>query len=199
MTCDIQKAGLYQEGIAPSSSPKYLYVHFLANWTEADGLNQSGTFHYPQLKPLIDRLDKLSHSGAPYVEKAGCFYKLLSTLYRQQHPNTLTRQMAQYVQENYVNLSGLNDLCLAFHYSKNHIINLFRNEYGMTPVEYLNHIKLQRAMYLLEVTSDPAELVSVKSGFPTYSHFYRQFLRKTGQTPTQWRKAISLSPALFID
>ena len=192
----IQKAGLLQEGTVASDCPKYLYAHFRAKWTDAEGLPVCGPFYYPQFQPLIEKLDKLSHSRAPYVEKTGCFYEVLSLLFRQQHTDSPATCIAQFIDEHFAKISGLEDLCAHFHYSKNHIICLFRKAYSITPVTYINDAKLRHAMYLLEVTSDSAEQISLKSGFHTYSHFYRLFLRKTGQTPAQWRKAISLSPPI---
>lgn len=191
----IQKAGLLQEGIAPSDAPKYLYVHFQAQWTDdSNSLGFSGAFQYPHLKPLMEKLDQLSHSTASYIEKAGYFYELLCRIQRVQRKDTLATQMGRFVTENAPSISGLEDLCNQFHYSKNHIINLFRQEYGMTPVEYINDVKLNQAMHLLEVTSSSTQQIASQSGFHNYSHFYRLFCRKSGMPPAKWRKAILLQP-----
>jgi len=89
---------------------------------------------------------------------------------------------------------SLDALAERFHFSKNHIINLFRQSYDMTPVDYLNTLRLQRAMHLLEATSDSAEEIACVCGFHSYSHFYRLFFRKNRVSPTLWRKQKRLSP-----
>lgn len=194
----IQKAGLFQEGITPSDAPKYLYVHFRAEWTQsAYTLPCSGTFQYLYLKSLMERMDKTAHDNHAYVERARCFYELLALLYQSQQSYGIANKIAGYISENYLQLVSLEELCRQFHYSKNHIINLFRQEYGMTPIEYLNDVKLRRAMYLLEVTSNTIEDIAAESGFHNYSHFYRLFYRKTGISPVQWRKHILLQPAQY--
>ena len=194
----IQKAGLFQEGITPSESPKYLYVHFRAEWSDGDGtLPRTGRFQYLHLKSLMERMDRTAHDQHTYVEQARCFYELLELLYQGHKVDTVANQIAAYLTDSYLQNVSLDTLCEQFHYSKNHIINLFRQEYRMTPIEYLNEVRLRRAMYLLEVTSHTIEDIAAESGFHNYSHFYRLFCRKTGISPVQWRKNILLQPTQY--
>jgi transcriptional regulator GlxA family with amidase domain len=64
----------------------------------------------------------------------------------------------------------------------------------MTPFEYLNDVKLKRAMYLMRVTSNSVEEISLECGFNNYSHFYRLFIRKNGLSPSKWREMIQMDP-----
>lgn len=41
----------------------------------------------------------------------------------------------------------------------------------MTPVSYLNYIRLSKAEHLMEVTSDTLENIALQCGFFNYSHF----------------------------
>ena len=45
----------------------------------------------------------------------------------------------------------------------------------MTPITYMNDLRLRKAEYLMEVTSDPLESVAAQCGFQNYSHFYKLF------------------------
>ena len=63
----------------------------------------------------------------------------------------------------------------------------------MTPFEYINDLKIRRAMYLLEVTSKSIDEIALESGFNHYSHFYRLFMRKNGASPFEWRKKVRLN------
>ena len=72
------------------------------------------------------------------------------------------------------------------------MINLFKEEYGITPFEYINDLKIKKAMYLLEVTPKSIEEISSESGFNHYSHFYRLFMRKNGTSPYEWRGRIRI-------
>lgn len=192
----IQKHDAYQSASEASSSPKYLYVHFLAEWIDSqDALPRCGKFDYDSLSPIMNRLDRLSHEDRTYTEKTGLFFNILSALYRSHmRSDELAGQIARYLSKNYLNVSSLEDVCSEFHYSKNYIINIFKSEYGMTPFEYINDLKIKRAMYLLEVTSGSIEDIARESGFNHYSHFYRLFMRKNGMSPFAWRNNKKLNP-----
>ena len=185
----IQRHSSVQAGPEPSDSPKYLYVHFLAQWkNDGSGLPRSGTFEYLKLKNIIEELDALAHGNAPYIIQAGRFYDLLSQLYRIKPAEPVVRSIADYIEKEYHKKITLDMLCDRFHFSKNHIINLFRKEFGKTPVAYMNHLRLQKAEYLIEVTSDSLESISEQCGFQNYSHFYKLFTRKNRICPEQWRE-----------
>ncbi len=185
----IQKHNTLQAGPEASDSPKYLYVHFLAEWNaDGTGLPRSGTFEYTKLKKDIDTLDTLAHRDAPYILQAGKFYDLLSQLYQVKSAETTVQSIADYIERELNRKITLDMLCEEFHFSKNHIINLFRKEFGKTPVAYMNHLRLQKAEYLIEVTSDTLESICEQCGFQNYSHFYKLFTRKNSLCPEQWRE-----------
>ena len=193
----IQRQNSYQTGERVSDSPKYLYIHFFGKWEEEgqDGvLSRSGNFDYAALLPLIYKLDRLAHGNYTYTERIGVFYEILSMLYRST-PDTdgTAGKILKYIDKNYLTISSLEDICEHFHYSKNHVINIFRQSQGLTPFEYINDLKIRRAMYLLEVTSKSIDEIAIESGFNHYSHFYRLFLRKNGISPFEWRKKIRLN------
>ena len=192
----IQKRDTVQSGDEVSDSPKYLYVHFQGCWCDSDSaLPIRGRFDYGTLAPIIERLDRISHEDRTYTEKAGLFFNILSSLYRSHHrTDSLARQIAKYISSEYLRIRSLDDICSEFHYSKNYIINVFKKEYGITPFDYINDVKIKRAMYLLEVTSRSIEEISAEVGYNHYSHFYRLFLRKCGVPPLEWRSNIKLNP-----
>ncbi len=192
----IQKRNTYQAGELVSDSPKYLYVHFIAEWTDGESvLARRGIFDYSEFSPLIQKLDKLAHGDYTYVERSAIFLAILSKLHGSRPiENTPAKKIANYIDKEYLNIISLDEICKEFHYSKNHVINIFKEEYGTTPFDYINEMKIRRAMYLLEVTSKPIDTIALESGFNHYSHFYRLFTRKTGTSPFEWRKKIKISP-----
>ena len=193
----IQKHGTEHTGELPSDSPKYLYVHFCGEWGDgAEFLPRRGRFEYALLKPLLEELDSLAHGKAPYVLQVAKFYEILSALYRPKKEDTAAAAMAEYMKEHYSEKITLETLCDRFHFSKNHVINLFKKEFSLTPVTYINRLRLLNAERRMEVTSDSLESIAFRCGFPNYSHFYKLFLAKNQCSPEQWRKKIrmGLSP-----
>ena len=185
----IQRRGLYQSGDHVSDMPKYLYIYLNAEWVESGAmLPMRGTFDIKQILPLMEKIDMLAHSLHCYAERVAVMYSILTKLYRVDRTEGVAREIADYIAEHYRTELSLDSICARFNFSKNHIINLFKRQYGTTPFGYLNDLRLSRAMYLLEVTSDTIESIAYESGFGDYSHFYRMFCRKNGISPHRWRE-----------
>lgn len=191
----IQQKNMYHDGEIASDSPKYLYVHFLGEWIDNDAsLAHHGYFDYVSIKSLMEELDQLCHNKASYIEQAATFYEILSCLYQTKKESTIADQIAEYISKNCITGLTLDMICNEFNYSKNHMINIFKKEYGLTPFEYMNYIKIKQAEYLLEITSRPAESIAYECGFHNYSHFYRLFYRIHNASPSEWRKWKRISP-----
>ncbi len=191
----IQKNNTFQKGEKASDSPKYLYVHFLSEWTDDDTvLPFKGTFDYSKAEFLMKELDRLSHTESSLVQKSAIFFELLLLLQRKEKPANLANKIAEFICDENLSELSLEKICKEFHYSKNYIINIFKKEFGVTPVKYINDLRLNRAKYLLEVTSDSLESISLKSGFNDYSHFYKLFCRENGLSPSIWRNEKHTNP-----
>ncbi len=191
----IQKKNMLHDGKIASGSPKYLYVHFLGEWVENDtSLARHGYFDYMNLKSLMKELDRLCHDNASYIEQTATFFQILSHLYQTEKEIVPANQIAEYIKNNCTKDLTLKMICEEFNFSKNHVINIFKKEYNMTPFEYMNHLKIKQAEYLFEITSRPVESIAYECGFHHYSHFYRLFYRAHNVAPSDWRKQKQLSP-----
>lgn len=185
----IQRHDSVQEGIYPSDAPKYLYVHFLADWAESDTvLPRSGVFEYTKLKTIIKELDTLAHKEALYITQAGKFYELLSKLRQPKSDDSAAAKIANYIAKECHHTISLEMLSREFYFSKNHIIDIFKKTFKMTPIVYTNYLRLRKAERLMEVTSDSLESIAAQCGFRNYSHFYKLFCREYKLSPEQWRK-----------
>jgi transcriptional regulator GlxA family with amidase domain len=58
---------------------------------------------------------------------------------------------------------------------------------GMSPLEYVHHVRLEEAKQLLESGDTPIEGVALEVGYSDTSFFGRLFRRKVGMTPAQYR------------
>lgn len=63
----------------------------------------------------------------------------------------------------------------------------FAQATGMTPLEYVQHVRLEEAKHLLESGDTPVEAVATEVGYSDSSFFSRLFRRKVGMTPAQYR------------
>lgn len=186
----IQHKDTVQEGPQVSDSPKYLYVHFDAQWREgADVLAPYGRFDVGELRERMTRLDRLAGGGACLLELNAAFYELLSILYKGSRTRSVAEQIAGYLAAGRRRELDLDEVAEHFHFSKNHIINIFKAEYSLTPMEYVIGLRVRDAEWLLESTAASVEDIAYECGFNSYSNFYRQFSARQGCSPALWRKA----------
>ncbi len=79
-------------------------------------------------------------------------------------------------------------------YNPTYFSRLFRNTMGQYFTEYVNKLRVNRAMFLLLTSEIPIEDISIKVGFKSKIHFYDVFRKYTGLTPGAIRKAQKPSP-----
>lgn len=66
----------------------------------------------------------------------------------------------------------------------------FQSYTGMNPVQYKQHIKIEKAKIILRNTTEiPVEEIAESLNFYDNSHFHKVFSKFTGTTPKQYREA----------
>ncbi len=94
----------------------------------------------------------------------------------------------EYVERNYPNNFKIADLANECHMSETHFRRVFQEKMNMTPVEYVNFVRVKKACELIDKTDISMEDVAEKVGFITPSTFNRNFRRIIGTSPYQWKK-----------
>ncbi|ACS86181.1 AraC family transcriptional regulator [Musicola paradisiaca] len=72
------------------------------------------------------------------------------------------------------------------------VLRQFRRDTGITPLAYLNNMRIEYAKSLIKQGAELAD-TGYASGFCDQSHFHRTFLQYTAATPGQYRQGRSLS------
>lgn len=98
-----------------------------------------------------------------------------------------------YVDQNYAQTVSPGDLAAAAHMSETHFRRVFRDCMHMSPADYLNMVRIQKACEMLLRTDLPMDLVAQKSGFASLSTFNRNFRSFTDDSPLHWRNTHRLS------
>ncbi|MFW6270472.1 MAG: helix-turn-helix domain-containing protein [Bacillota bacterium] len=93
-----------------------------------------------------------------------------------------------YLNENYDQDFSLEQIASLANYSPFHFIRLFKAKTGKTPFAYLFDIKINKAKQLLKNSDLSITDICFASGFNNRSHFSVVFKRKTGYSPSQYRK-----------
>lgn len=95
------------------------------------------------------------------------------------------------VNERYAEHITIGDLAQACHMSETNFRRLFDRSINITPVEYINLIRIGKACDLLRNTNDSMEQVAQKTGYVSQSTFNRNFQSLTGVTPYKWKRMLS--------
>ncbi len=82
---------------------------------------------------------------------------------------------------------SLETISKEFNYSKNHIINVFKEKYGETPYQYYIESKLEIAKRYLRETSCSIADIAHNLSFTDSQYFSVSFKKMTGMTPREFR------------
>lgn len=74
--------------------------------------------------------------------------------------------------------------------TQHRMIRIFKEQYGVTPSEYMNELRIHEAKSRLAATGESIIDIAYSVGFNSLSAFYRLFRRMTGVSPANYRKTI---------
>ena len=93
-----------------------------------------------------------------------------------------------YIEQNYAERISVMQLAQLLCLSPDRLGHLFRDGVGQAPLQYINEIRLRKAMNLLKTKEYTVTEVAQAVGFFDYNHFGRLFRRRYGCTPHQVRQ-----------
>lgn len=125
------------------------------------------------------------------------FFALLyknNLIEKQKNKNTLTinntdkiKLTLNYINEHYsedISINTLSELC---EYSEYHFMRFFKKHIGLTCIQYINNLRLEKSSILLTSTNNPIMDISLEVGFDNLSYFNKLFKRKYNLTPKEFR------------
>ena len=92
-----------------------------------------------------------------------------------------------WLRENPCSKATVEDLAQRAAMSPRNFARVFLRETGKTPARYLDQLRLERSVALLEETTLPLERVARDSGFTCAEQMRRVFIRDVGVTPLAYR------------
>ncbi|BBA68814.1 GlxA family transcriptional regulator [Geobacter sulfurreducens] len=122
-----------------------------------------------------------------YVKRPGGQSQFSTSLLAQFREGGSLAPTIQWMRENY--RSTLDNETLAAHaaMSLRNFSRVFKREVGTTPAQFVEQIRLEAAVRLLEETNRSLETVARECGFQSGEHFRLTFARRFGIPPGQYR------------
>lgn len=189
----ITNSVLYQSYIAPVlSNPSLEYLHLKPEFPEdAEAL---------QLLPEIFRIKK-EHPDAYEIEAAALLSLLWCRLLRShpmmpneaaakpKEPDLLVqRDMVSYIYSHYSESINLDEIAAAGKVCRNKCCQIFRRYLNQSPIDFLNHYRLEVSCHLLNNTKLSIAEICTACGFNHQSYYSKIFLRTYSCSPRDFRK-----------
>lgn len=145
--------------------------------------------------PLFDADPFAELSSLNNLDEIGDFFRSVCTkataalLERQQQESDILRRSLDYIARNYHNRISLDDVSAYVGYSSKYFSRYFKDQTGITFVNYLNRLRIQAAKELLADPNIVIKDVAARVGFENINTFFRVFKQFEGVTPGQYRAA----------
>lgn len=139
----------------------------------------------------LNYIEVLRLSLCELLLKIHRFYKLAdehSDNQVSQYRHQLILDCIDYLRNNYSQKITIEELSNNFFLSKSYLSSLFKKTTGSGIVEYLQHIRIEKACELLTTTPLTIMEISNMVGYTDYRFFNKSFKKITGSTANEYRK-----------
>ncbi|MBC7511650.1 MAG: AraC family transcriptional regulator [Ferruginibacter sp.] len=103
---------------------------------------------------------------------------------------TRLQYVIHFIHEHLTDKILINELCKKAYLSRNHFFKWFREQFGVSPVEYINQERIKLAKQLLAESQKNITHVSALCGFADVNYFVRIFKKIEGITPGVYQGCI---------
>lgn len=99
------------------------------------------------------------------------------------YSNNLICNILIYINENITNKITIDELQHKFFYNKFYIVKLFKQEIGMTIVQYINSIRIYNAILQMKNINYSLTNIAIRNGFHSLEYFSETFKQLTKLNP----------------
>ncbi|MFI4910465.1 MAG: helix-turn-helix domain-containing protein [Sedimentisphaeraceae bacterium JB056] len=99
------------------------------------------------------------------------------------------RPAIEYIEANYDKPISLSDVARSTHLSVSRLAHIFKEQAGVTIVDYITNVRIEMAKNMLIGTNKTCTEICFEVGYNNQSYFTRTFKDLTGMTPRQFRNS----------
>lgn len=112
---------------------------------------------------------------------------------RRQEREILIQRICGYIERHYDQKLSLTVLSDLFNISARHLNRIFKAETGKTVIEFVHHVRINRAKKLFVETNEKVITIAMEVGYEDPAFFTRLFTRQVGYSPGKYRNLYTLS------
>lgn len=105
-------------------------------------------------------------------------------------------ELLNYVNIHYMENIGIDDLVQKTHMSKATLQRKMTSFFGVSPMQYIHHLRLNHAALLLLEKKKTITEIASEVGYNSLSSFNRMFLKEFGMSPSDWRRSEGSQPSV---
>jgi len=142
--------------------------------------------------------DGYSHTNIEYVNlslwqliNAFLYENYFSKKGSKKFENNPIEDAIDYMKTHLESTLKIDEVAARFNYSTSHFFSIFKSHTGYSPINYFNHLKIQRACQYLSFTKMSVKEISFVVGFNDPLYFSRIYKKVMGISPVQYRRDYS--------
>ena len=102
----------------------------------------------------------------------------------------IIKPAVDYIHENYrKELISVDELSKMCNITPEYLRRIFKSFYGISPIRYINDLKISIARELLESRMYSVTEAAIQAGYTEMSHFSREFKKATGLSPSEYKES----------
>lgn len=150
----------------------------------------------PRLKETFDRIFEHTQIDS-FRDKMLCFsylYQMFAQLLEQKERSgrhRIVHQAQEYIRLHLTENLTVPRIASQFYLNSNYFTKLFKANTGVTPLYYINQLRVEKGKYLLEHTAFSVGEIAAEAGIADELYFSRLFKKYTGMSPLNYRKSLN--------
>lgn len=174
----------------------FIYIRFESGCLENLLNDFQGVFKFEEKNPvkkrLFEILDDCKNKTYSYEDLSVQVYSFICKLYsdlfgKSKRFSPVVEKAKNIIDNNFRNIN-ITEAADIIGVSRNHLSRCFSEETGISPICYLQNVRLNYSLKLLASTSLSVKEIAEKCGFSTANYYSKAFFKKFNKTPSEVRK-----------
>ncbi|UPZ34751.1 AraC family transcriptional regulator [Sphingobacterium sp. PCS056] len=123
---------------------------------------------------------------------SGYLHREIASNWKTETKGDIINSSILYLKTNFNTKISLKEIANNSNLSVSHFSKLFKMRTGYSPIEYLNHLKVQKACYMLQFSDSRISEISFDLGFEDQYYFSRLFKDHMGVSPSHYRNSVKV-------